>query len=352
MKRLIICTGLVATLLFACKKDNKPDLVNTPDRTATQSSVLLGLDASNYDELGELHNAGLDYTVHYPGFSEMNPDQVVEVARSYQWKHAMPVNENYMLSAADMQSLVARVAASDPSELKEYINSTYFPNNVNAQNIMGGLIDNLAGLTETNMGSVIEHFSQTEAAIKAAGATSNDDLALLAYCTVARHSITFWYNFQLNREELGKASPCWECIKAKWGWFAASDGLGALAGFLLGIKFGPQWGVAAAIGAAIGNSALAVYQLCGVPCGIAPPPPKPPCNCPPGSQFDGANCWFKTVPGRSPFIWAGNFYYAPVQPGNQCPYGTWFDGANCFYKPVPAGWTPFIYKDGFYVKCP
>lgn len=352
MKKLFLVTGAMMIMLFACKKDNKPDVENNPNKSAAQSSVLSGMDANNYDELGEIHNAGLDYTVHYPGFSELTADQTVAVARSYQWKNDMPVNDNYMLGASDMQSLVNKVASSNAAQLKDFINSTYFPNNPDAQNIMAGLIDKLDGLNETNMSSVIDYFNQTEAALKAGGATSNDDLAILAFCTVARHSITFWYNFQLNRDELGKGSPCWDCIKAKWGWFAASDGLGALAGFIFGIKFGIEWGVASAIGAAIGNSALAVYQLCGVPCGMAPPPPKPPCNCPPGSQYDGANCWFKTVPGRHPFIYAGNFYYVPVQPGNQCPYGSWFDGANCFYKQVPAGWTPFIYQDGFYVKCP
>jgi hypothetical protein len=87
---------------------------------------------------------------------------------------------------------------------------------------------------------------------------------------------------------------------------------------------------------------------------------KPPCPnpCPTGGFFDGANCFMYAVPGNSPFIYNGAFYYARVDghPSSPCPHAVWdmfhntsiqpgFDTANCFIKSANGGPNPFLWTD-------
>lgn len=62
-------------------------------------------------------------------------------------------------------------------------------------------------------------------------------------------------------------------------------------------------------------------------------------------------CYVGTSPvGTTPFIYAHNFYYTPIN-GNQCPRaGSWFDGANCFVMDIPANCEPYTWSRNWLVK--
>ncbi len=70
--------------------------------------------------------------------------------------------------------------------------------------------------------------------------------------------------------------------------------------------------------------------------------------CPPGSVYDGANCYFgiHAPSGSNPFIWNGGFYWQ-AGPGNSCCCGSWYDGANCYAGHGGAG--AFVWNNSFYV---
>lgn len=68
--------------------------------------------------------------------------------------------------------------------------------------------------------------------------------------------------------------------------------------------------------------------------------------CPPGFNYDGANCFRGRPVGVTSFIHQNNFYHS----GNQCQLGSTYDGANCYFGPVPWNYEPFIYQNGIYVK--
>jgi hypothetical protein len=82
--------------------------------------------------------------------------------------------------------------------------------------------------------------------------------------------------------------------------------------------------------------------------------------CPSGGVYDGANCYMWSVPGNSPFVYNGNFYYKPVwHPAGSCPHAVWdnfnntsiqpsFDGANCFIASANGGPNPFIWNNNYY----
>lgn len=66
-------------------------------------------------------------------------------------------------------------------------------------------------------------------------------------------------------------------------------------------------------------------------------PPTPRCNQQ-NYNFGSNECFYHNIApnGTTPFIYADNFYYTPVN-GNQCPMvGSNFDGANCFVAPIPS----------------
>lgn len=80
--------------------------------------------------------------------------------------------------------------------------------------------------------------------------------------------------------------------------------------------------------------------------------------CPPGFQYDNANCHYNFAFNPSvfePFIntasdGSKHFYVIPDNNGN-CPPGTYKDGAgNCYVGAVPSGYSPFIYNGKFYVE--
>lgn len=73
--------------------------------------------------------------------------------------------------------------------------------------------------------------------------------------------------------------------------------------------------------------------------------------CPVIGSFDSGNCLVgQPPPNTNAFIYAGNFYYTPVN-GNQCPHsGSWFDGANCFVMKIPAGANALISANKWYVE--
>ncbi|HMT54816.1 MAG TPA: matrixin family metalloprotease [Saprospiraceae bacterium] len=76
--------------------------------------------------------------------------------------------------------------------------------------------------------------------------------------------------------------------------------------------------------------------------------------CPPGSSFDGANCYYGIhFAGVNGFIYNNAFYTTrncnEYPSNNCCPPGSTFDGANCYFGiHIPAGHTGFIYNNSFY----
>lgn len=72
--------------------------------------------------------------------------------------------------------------------------------------------------------------------------------------------------------------------------------------------------------------------------------------CPPGSVFDGANCYFgiHIPPGHSGFVYNNSFYTTKNCEKNCCPPGFEYDGANCYSKFHFSGVNGFIYDGNFY----
>lgn len=71
--------------------------------------------------------------------------------------------------------------------------------------------------------------------------------------------------------------------------------------------------------------------------------------CPPGAQFDGANCIvYQSPPGVTPFIWTDpdgqtGYYYNWMSPSQHCQSPAWDDSAHCKLGDVPAGWSSPFY---------
>lgn len=76
--------------------------------------------------------------------------------------------------------------------------------------------------------------------------------------------------------------------------------------------------------------------------------------CPPGYDFDGANCFSGvTFPNNfTPFIYNGSFYVYPnLNGGELCPPGFEFDNVNCHSQVYfSSPYTGFIYENAFYVQ--
>ncbi|MFW6224854.1 MAG: hypothetical protein ACOC4B_01145, partial [Bacteroidota bacterium] len=62
-------------------------------------------------------------------------------------------------------------------------------------------------------------------------------------------------------------------------------------------------------------------------------------------------CYVGTSPaGTTPFVYAHNFYYTPIN-GNQCPRpGSYFDGSNCFVMDIPEECEPYTWQRNWLVK--